>query len=165
MFCRNKHLQSSLMVKCAVALLLLSTCIYVLHRCVVLRISFKSSHHQAIRNSIDNFLFLTAWNGYSIAACFLLLPYTLIWIAFDPALLSLGKPIRQIELSYGIYLWGFPIQQIIAATVGEQISVALAMGLSMVGALLGSYANQLILATISKIRSDIVQAVHSPSQQ
>lgn len=56
-FCRNKHLQSSLMVKCAVALLLLSTCIYVLHRCVVLRISFKSSHHQAIRNSIDNFLF------------------------------------------------------------------------------------------------------------
>lgn len=109
--------------------------------------------------------FLTAWNGYSIAACFLLLPYTLIWIAFDPALLSLGKPIRQIELSYGIYLWGFPIQQIIAATVGEQISVALAMGLSMVGALLGSYANQLILAIISKIRSDIVQAVHSPSQQ
>ena len=119
-FCRNKHLQSSLMVKCAVALLLLSTCIYVLHRCVVLRISFKSSHHQPLGILSTIFFFLTAWNGYSIAACFLLLPYTLIWIAFDPALLSLGKPIRQIELSYGIYLWGFPIQQIIAALSGSK---------------------------------------------
>lgn len=97
-------------------------------------------------------LLLVTWNGHSILACFLFLPYTLIWLAHDPALISLGRPIRYIELSYGIYLWGFPIQQIIAATIGEEIPLILAIGASLTGATLGSIVNQLVLSRLSRIK-------------
>lgn len=47
-------------------------------------------------------------------------PYACAWLVFSPALRNLGARFRTRELSYGIYLWGWPIQQLIVSFWPQQ---------------------------------------------
>lgn len=50
-----------------------------------------------------------------VLAMFVFFPYVCLWVVFAPCLCSAGARFRTRERSYGIYLWGWPIQQLLVS--------------------------------------------------
>jgi peptidoglycan/LPS O-acetylase OafA/YrhL len=69
----------------------------------------------------------------------LCLPYLVMWMAF--ARIALLKPVLQSvtkwgDFSYGVYLYGYPVEQILSQTFGQKLGIAGLVGLSCIGTLL-----------------------------
>ena len=74
--------------------------------------------------------------GYYVFAC--VLPYIVMYAAF--ARMGFLKPVLQSvtkwgDFSYGVYLYGFPVEQMIYRTIGEKIPFWAFISLSCLGAL------------------------------
>ncbi len=75
------------------------------------------------RQSIGYFLFVVC------------LPYIVMYLAFVPAR-ALQSVTKRGDFSYGVYLYGYPVQQMLMRTWGHKLPFAAIIGVSCAGALL-----------------------------
>lgn len=72
----------------------------------------------------------TVHSPYGAAVYFLTLPYLVYYVAYCPVPLHrLTRPIG--DISYGVYLWAFPVQQTVFATLGATYSFGAMMGITV----------------------------------
>lgn len=73
-------------------------------------------------------------------AAFLLLPYAVFFFAFSKRF-KFHKAAKYGDFSYGLFLYTFPVQQLIYLFTGGQISIAALLVLSLAGGLACAYAS------------------------
>lgn len=86
-------------------------------------------HAVGLVGALVGLFLLKDWNYFSYASL-LLLPYVVFSLAFSKPLLS-GSRVGFNDVSYGMYLYAFPVQQLLVFCLGSTLPVAVMVVLSI----------------------------------
>lgn len=79
---------------------------------------------------------------FDVVAMLLAFPYAILWLVYSPAVRRLGRAFDVFEPSYGVYLWGWPIQQVLVSlwpgAMAPAVNFALASVLALVAGTLSA---------------------------
>jgi peptidoglycan/LPS O-acetylase OafA/YrhL len=119
---------------------------------------YRSSLTLSMRGGVLSIILLVVLISLrlDVLAMLVFFPYACLWVVFSPGLRGAGARFRTKERSYGIYLWGWPVQQLLVSfwpwqpmhpLVNALIGCVLAFGM---GALSDAIVEQGILGAISR---------------